>query len=192
MKSVAPVSVQHKRWLTVRFQSLCKRWRHLARFTLPAMQLRAVASPAGDIRTDGYATVASQSLPLSTQERSVTPSILVAVTTSVPTDTLQLELAQAGFSVVITHTGQEAFAIVQEHHPHLLVLDRQLPLISGLELCRIIRKDSQVPIIIVAGHAPVDEQIEALNSGADAYVVQPFTERELSARIRAILRRTSS
>lgn len=101
-------------------------------------------------------------------------------------------LTKEGFIVDICNTGDEAFlyAVSQDNHYDLAIIDRMLPVIDGLSIIKAMRqKDIQIPIIIITGMSELDDKIEGLDSGADDYLIKPFHIKELSARIRALLRR---
>jgi DNA-binding response OmpR family regulator len=108
--------------------------------------------------------------------------------------TLRETLAEAldadGFRVVTAADGREALARFREHRPELVVLDLMLPELSGIEVCRIIRQESDVPILMLTARSSEVDKIVGLELGADDYVTKPFSLRELSARIRALLRRS--
>ena len=108
--------------------------------------------------------------------------------------TLRETLAEAldadGFRVVTAADGREALAQFREHRPELVVLDLMLPELSGIEVCRIIRQESGVPILMLTAKSSEIDKVLGLELGADDYVTKPFSLRELSARIRALLRRT--
>jgi DNA-binding response OmpR family regulator len=108
--------------------------------------------------------------------------------------TLRETLAEAldadGFRVVTAADGSEALLRFREHRPDLVVLDLMLPELSGVEVCRIIRRESGVPIIMLTAKSSEIDKVLGLELGADDYVTKPFSLRELTARIRALLRRT--
>ena len=108
--------------------------------------------------------------------------------------TLRETLAEAldadGFRVVTAADGREALSRFREHQPDLVVLDLMLPELSGIEVCRIIRAESGVPIVMLTAKTSELDKVVGLELGADDYVTKPFSLRELSARIRALLRRT--
>jgi DNA-binding response OmpR family regulator len=107
--------------------------------------------------------------------------------------TLRETLAEAldadGFRVVTAADGREALLRFREHRPDLVVLDLMLPELSGVEVCRIIRQESGVPILMLTAKSSEIDKVLGLELGADDYVTKPFSLRELSARIRALLRR---
>ena len=95
-----------------------------------------------------------------------------------------------GFEVQVAVDGPEALRIAREQPLHLVVLDVMLPHLDGVEVCRRLRRGSNVPIIMLTARDAVPDRISGLNSGADDYLVKPFDFDELVARIRALLRRT--
>jgi DNA-binding response OmpR family regulator len=99
-------------------------------------------------------------------------------------------LERAGFTVVTAHDGQEALAIFRHERPHLIVLDLMLPGMDGLDVCRAIRRSSDVPIIMLTARDEEVDRLIGLELGADDYIVKPFSPREVVARVRAVLRRT--
>jgi two-component system response regulator RegX3 len=98
-------------------------------------------------------------------------------------------LSAEGFTVEQAATGAAGLAAFRARTPDLVLLDLMLPEMSGIEVCRAIRTNSSVPIIMVTAKASETDRIAGLNLGADDYVTKPFSSRELSARIRAVLRR---
>jgi DNA-binding response OmpR family regulator len=107
-------------------------------------------------------------------------------------DTIVRYLEHGGMNAVRAHTGVDALTVAREVRPDLIVLDRMLPELDGLSVCRILRSESRVPIIMLTAKAAEHERLEGLDLGADDYVVKPFSPRELIARIRAVLRRGMS
>jgi two-component system, OmpR family, phosphate regulon response regulator PhoB len=107
---------------------------------------------------------------------------------------LRYNLEAEGFTVTVATRGEEAEVAVAEDTPDLIVLDWMLPGVSGLELCRRLRMGREgrnIPIIMLTARSEETDRIRGLTTGADDYVVKPFSLPELLARIRAILRRTS-
>jgi len=98
-------------------------------------------------------------------------------------------LEDAGFSVVTAADGQEALTVFRHEKPGLVVLDWMLPKMSGIDVCRILRKESDVPIIMLTARVDETDKLIGLELGADDYVTKPFSPRELVARVRAVLRR---
>jgi len=102
---------------------------------------------------------------------------------------VKLYLKRDGYKVITVHDGQQAVSSFQESHPDLVVLDLMLPKMDGLEVFRILRQDSDVPIIMLTAKTTEQDRLNGLDLGADDYVTKPFSPRELAARVRAVLRR---
>lgn len=105
------------------------------------------------------------------------------------TDSLTYSLQREGFEVKAVGDGPEALKEVQDFKPDLIVLDIMLPTISGLEVCRRLRKESATPVIMLTARGEEIDRVLGLEVGADDYLAKPFSFRELLARIRSILRR---
>jgi DNA-binding response OmpR family regulator len=99
---------------------------------------------------------------------------------------------QAGFDVLAAYDGISGLKMAIKENPDLMVLDLMLPGINGLDICREIRKDSNVPIIMLTARVEESDKLVGLELGADDYVTKPFSPRELVARARAVLRRSQS
>src|SRR5512142_1444887 len=104
-------------------------------------------------------------------------------------ETLAEALEAEGFEVRAAGDGQAAVAQFREHRPDLLLLDLMLPGMSGMDVCRIVRAESNVPIVMLTARDSAVDKVVGLELGADDYVTKPFSLRELSARIRGIFRR---
>ncbi|HHU77194.1 MAG TPA: response regulator transcription factor [Firmicutes bacterium] len=104
---------------------------------------------------------------------------------------LKFSLEKEGFLVSVAYDGEEALKAAKRDRPQLIILDLMLPKIDGFEVCRAIRRDSQVPIIMLTARDEDIDKILGLELGADDYMTKPFNTRELLSRIRAILRRTT-
>jgi two-component system, OmpR family, alkaline phosphatase synthesis response regulator PhoP len=98
-------------------------------------------------------------------------------------------LEHAGFAVVSASDGSEALARARSDAPDLIVLDLGLPKLDGLDVARALRRDSNVPIVILSGRSDETDKLVGLELGADDYVTKPFSPKELVARVRAVLRR---
>jgi two-component system OmpR family response regulator len=107
-------------------------------------------------------------------------------------DAISELLDQAGFDVVVAHTGAEALAVISEVQPDLVTLDLTLPDIDGVEVCRRIRTTSDCYVIVVSGRTAEVDRLVGLEVGADDYLVKPFSMRELQARVAALFRRPRS
>jgi two-component system KDP operon response regulator KdpE len=102
---------------------------------------------------------------------------------------IKLELSSQGFRVVTAGNGEDALAIVEHQRPDVVVLDIIMPDMSGLEVMRRIRERTNIPIILLTARDRDEDKIRGLEFGADDYLVKPFNPEELSARVRAVLRR---
>jgi DNA-binding response OmpR family regulator len=105
--------------------------------------------------------------------------------------TLRLYLEQAGFGVTAVHDGTQAIPAFRHERPDLVLLDLNLPGKDGLDVCRALRHDSNVPIIMITARSDEADRLIGLELGADDYLVKPFSPREMVARVRAVLRRAS-
>ena len=96
---------------------------------------------------------------------------------------------RAGFSAEVTHDGESGLALARELAPDLIILDLMLPRLDGVELCKVLRRESDVPIIMLTAREAPAERIMGLDIGADDYIVKPFDPDEVIARATAVLRR---
>jgi two-component system phosphate regulon response regulator PhoB len=121
------------------------------------------------------------------------PLILVVEDEAPLVTLLRYNLEGAGFEVADAPDGEEALISIAERKPDLILLDWMLPLVSGLEICRQIRRKPDlrdIPIIMLTARGEEEDRIRGLDNGADDYITKPFSPSELLARVRAILRRT--
>ena len=102
---------------------------------------------------------------------------------------VQVYFERAGFSAEVAHDGESGLELTRSLSPDLVVLDLTLPRLDGVELCRILRRESDVPIIMLTAREAYAERITGLDSGADDYIVKPFDPGEVIARAAAVLRR---
>jgi DNA-binding response OmpR family regulator len=102
---------------------------------------------------------------------------------------VKLYLNRDGYRVLAANTGTDALRVARESRPDLIVLDLMLPGMDGREVCRAIRDESDVPIIVLTARTTEDDKLVGLDLGADDYVTKPFSPRELAARVRTVLRR---
>ncbi len=107
-------------------------------------------------------------------------------------DNILYALKTEGFDPIWCNTGKEGKEVIKKYEIHLIILDIGLPDINGFELCKEIRKNSQVPIIFLTARADEVDRIVGLEIGGDDYMTKPFSPRELTARLKAILRRTQN
>lgn len=96
---------------------------------------------------------------------------------------------RAGFSAEMAHDGESGLALARDLAPDLVILDLMLPRLDGVDLCRILRRESDVPIIMLTAREAPAERITGLDSGADDYIIKPFDPEEVIARAEAVLRR---
>jgi DNA-binding response OmpR family regulator len=120
------------------------------------------------------------------------PTILVVEDESSIASFVALYLKNAGYTVNTASTGADALALAASEDPALIVLDLMLPDIDGIEVCKRIRQDSDVPILMLTARDEDVDKIIGLEVGADDYLTKPFNPRELVARIRSILRRAAA
>jgi DNA-binding response OmpR family regulator len=102
---------------------------------------------------------------------------------------IRLYLEKDGYRVLTAYDGREALEVIRRREPALVVLDLMLPAIDGLDICRIVRAESKLPIIMLTARSTEDDKLLGLDLGADDYLTKPFSPRELVARVRAVLRR---
>jgi DNA-binding response OmpR family regulator len=103
---------------------------------------------------------------------------------------VRLYLKQEGYEVVVTQDGLEGLRLARELEPDLIILDLMLPKLDGLAICREIREESWVPIIMLTARVEEEDRLTGLNLGADDYISKPFSPKELVARVKAVLRRS--
>ncbi|GAB4436442.1 MAG: response regulator transcription factor [Chloroflexi bacterium OHK40] len=102
---------------------------------------------------------------------------------------ITLYMEREGFTVVSAYDGRRALDLARQRHPDLIVLDLMLPHVDGLDITRIIRSESRVPVIMLTARTTEHDMLLGLDLGADDYVTKPFSPRELMARVRAVMRR---
>jgi len=117
------------------------------------------------------------------------PRILVVDDEPAVLDLLAYNLRRANYDVVTAATGRQALDLARQCSPDLILLDLMLPEVDGLDVCRELRRTSQVPVIMVTARGEEIDRVVGLELGADDYIVKPFGMRELVARVRAVLRR---
>jgi DNA-binding response OmpR family regulator len=118
--------------------------------------------------------------------------ILVVDDEPIVTEVVERYLVRDGYRVTVVHDGRAAIQSAAREAPDLIVLDLMLPGVDGLEVCRTIRAESKVPIIILSAKDEESDKILGLGLGADDYLAKPFSPRELVARVQAVLRRSAS
>ena len=105
---------------------------------------------------------------------------------------LQRGLAYEGYAVDIATDGRTGLNLAHDHHPDLVILDWMLPGMDGLEVCRRLRLQGGLPILMLTAKDTIQDRVQGLDAGADDYIVKPFNLDELTARMRALLRRTQT
>jgi two-component system response regulator MprA len=105
---------------------------------------------------------------------------------------LQRGLAYEGYTVDVATDGRSGLNLAHDHHPDLVILDWMLPGMDGLEVCRRLRLQGGLPILMLTAKDTIQDRVQGLDAGADDYIVKPFNLDELTARIRALLRRTQT
>ena len=130
-------------------------------------------------------------VPGAPRQRTATTVLIVEDEPTIA-ETLAYLLSDDGFTVALADTGPDGLHAFQTLAPDLILLDLMLPGMNGLEVCRTIRRTSNVPIIMVTARAAELEKVVGLEAGADDYLTKPFSIAELRARIHALLRRAAS
>jgi len=123
----------------------------------------------------------------------VSALILIVEDEAPQVEVLRYNLEREGYTIVVASDGEEALEAVTLHHPDLAIIDWMLPERSGVEVCRHIRANTEtqrLPIIMLTARGEESDRVLGLDSGADDYVVKPYSPREMVARVRALLRRT--
>ncbi|MDA3811951.1 MAG: response regulator transcription factor [Spirochaetaceae bacterium] len=103
---------------------------------------------------------------------------------------IKIYLERAGFTADIANNGQDGLLKARSMKPDLILLDLMLPRLNGMELCRILRRESDVPIIMLTARGAKEDRIDGFDEGADDYIVKPFDPDELVVRVKAVLRRS--
>jgi DNA-binding response OmpR family regulator len=129
------------------------------------------------------AAAAAYHVPVSEQ------TVLVVDDEEAIAEAVRARLESEGYRVVVADDGPEAIAANAEHHPDLVVLDLMLPGMDGLEVCREIQKDGWTPVLMLTAKAEEADKVAGFAVGADDYLTKPFSLRELTIRVKAILRR---
>jgi DNA-binding response OmpR family regulator len=119
-------------------------------------------------------------------------SILVVDDDPKIVEIVSLYLKREGYRVLAAYDGRQALEMAREKRPDLIVLDLMLPGLDGMDVCRLLRDESDVPILMLTARASDEDKLRGFDVGADDYLTKPFNPRELVARVRAILRRAES
>jgi DNA-binding response OmpR family regulator len=123
------------------------------------------------------------------QEKRVTEQILIVEDEPSLQETLAYSLTRQGYNVFAVGDGQAAVSAARRYHPDLILLDIMLPLLDGYEVCRILRREMSVPILMLTARDSEIDRVLGLEMGADDYLTKPFSMREMLARVKAIFRR---
>jgi len=126
------------------------------------------------------------------KENEMSRTILVVDDDKKTVDLIRLYLEREKYRVLVAYDGQQALTLARQKYPSLIILDWMLPRVDGLDVCRILRVDSNVPIIMLTAKAAEEDTLLGLDLGADDYLTKPFSPRELVARVRVVLRRATS
>ena len=119
-------------------------------------------------------------------------TILIADDEPTLVATLKYNLERESYEVITAADGEAALAAARANRPDLVLLDLMMPGLNGIEVCRIIRRETRVPILILTARGEEADRVAGLEIGADDYVTKPFSMRELVARVRALLRRSEN
>lgn len=120
------------------------------------------------------------------------PKIMVVDDEKNICELLRLYLEKEDFDVTIVNNGSDAISLIRQEQPSLVLLDIMMPVIDGWEVCRQVREFSNVPIIMLTAKGETFDKVMGLDLGADDYIVKPFDTKEVVARVKAVLRRSSS
>lgn len=118
--------------------------------------------------------------------------ILVADDDQRLADLLRRYLENAGYAVIVAHDGRKALELARGRQPDLILLDLMMPELDGWDVCRILRAESDIAIIMITARATENDTLLGLDLGADDYIVKPFSPKEVVARVRTVLRRGSA
>ncbi|GGX69855.1 response regulator transcription factor [Streptomyces anandii] len=116
--------------------------------------------------------------------------VLVAEDDEMQAELIRRSLLAEGHTATVVHDGRAALDAVREHRPDLVILDLMLPVIDGFGVCRVLRRDDDVPVLMLTARSTEDDVLLGLELGADDYMTKPYSPRELMARIRTVLRRS--
>lgn len=119
------------------------------------------------------------------------PAVLVVDDDRKTVDLIRIYLERDGYRVLSAHDGMRALELFRSSHPGLIILDLMLPQVDGLDICRTLREDSVVPIIMLTAKTTEEDKLAGLDLGADDYITKPFSPREVVARVRTVLRRVN-
>jgi two-component system response regulator VicR len=130
--------------------------------------------------------------PIAAREGFLSARILIVDDEPPIVDVLEYNLKRANYEVIVARDGEEALVKARWEQPDLIILDLMLPRLDGLEVCRALRRERDVPIIMLTARDAEIDRVVGLELGADDYVIKPFSVRELMARVKNVLRRAAS
>ncbi|MEU0409445.1 response regulator transcription factor [Streptomyces griseorubiginosus] len=116
--------------------------------------------------------------------------VLVAEDDPKQAEVIRRYLESEGHTALLVHDGRAALDEVRRHRPDLLVLDVMMPVVDGLDVCRVLRRESDLPVLMLTARSTEEDLLLGLDLGADDYLTKPYSPRELMARVRTLLRRT--
>ena len=148
------------------------------------------STPASDRR--GSTGGGAERAPPLYGEGTMSGRIVVAEDDPKQAELIRLYLERDGHAVVVCGDGRSALEEVRRRQPDLVLLDVMMPRLDGLDVCRVLRYESDIPIIMLTARSTEDDMLLGLDIGADDYITKPFSPRELVARVRALLRRSGS
>jgi len=128
--------------------------------------------------------------PTSTHKNGFPNSILVVDDDEGTLELLRMGLEKRGFQIMLAKNGIEAFKMIEEDAPDLIILDLMMPYVDGLQVCQRVRANHDIPIIVLSAIGLEETIVKALDFGADDYLIKPFGFEEITARIHAVARRS--
>ncbi len=128
-------------------------------------------------------------VPITATNESMNYKILAVEDDNTLLEMLKYNLERQGYDVITAENGRQALELARQHNPNLVLLDVMLPGMDGFEVCRILRKETIVPILMLTARTEEIDKVVGLEMGADDYLTKPFSMRELLARVKALLRR---
>ena len=131
-------------------------------------------------------------IPKTNIPAAVNKKILIVDDDRKTVELVKLYLENDGYLVISAHDGQNAIDLTRQKTPDLVVLDLMLPRVDGIEVFKVLRQESEVPIIMLTAKTTEEDKLLGLNIGADDYITKPFSPREVLARVKAVLRRTTT
>ena len=122
------------------------------------------------------------------------PTVLIVEDEAAQLELLKFNFQKQDFRTLVAEDGEEGLLLAQEYHPDLIILDWMLPELSGIEVCRQLKRNDktrEIPILMLTARGEENDKVRGLDTGADDYVVKPYSVKELLARARAMIRRSN-